>query len=175
MILCANPRLQYLTHKREIDRAVTRVMDRGRYILGEEVKAFESEFAAYIGAKYGIGVGSGTDALHLALAACNIGPGDEVITVSHTAVATVAAIEQAGANPVFVDIESDFFTMDPRKIEKMARKNREQSQKRYEEETKKPSIGATEKRRKELEEVAPDPRYEGADRLFNEMKKKDRH
>ncbi|MFC1578252.1 DegT/DnrJ/EryC1/StrS family aminotransferase [Thermodesulfobacteriota bacterium] len=117
MILCANPRLQYLTHQREIDSAINRVLNSGRYILGEEVKAFESEFAAYIGAKYGIGVGSGTDALHLALAACEIGTGDEVITVSHTAVATVAAIVQAGANPVFVDIESDFFTMDPRKIE----------------------------------------------------------
>ncbi len=64
--------------------------------------------------------------------------------------------------------------MDPRQIEKMARKNREKSQQRYEEESKKPSIGASEKRRKELKEVAPDPRYEGADRLFNEMKKKDR-
>lgn len=64
--------------------------------------------------------------------------------------------------------------VDPRKIEKMARKNREKSQQRYEEETKKPAIGATDKRKKELEEKAPDPRYEGADRLFNEMKKKDR-
>ena len=117
MILCADPRRQYLAHKSEIDSAIAGVLNSGRYILGEEVKAFESEFAAYIGAKYGIGVGSGTDALHLALAACEIGTGDEVITVSHTAVATVAAIEQAGANPVFVDIESDFFTMDPRKIE----------------------------------------------------------
>jgi dTDP-4-amino-4,6-dideoxygalactose transaminase len=116
MILCANPRLQYLARKGEIDGAVMRVLDRGRYILGEEVKALESEFAAYIGVKYGIGVGSGTESLHLALKACEIGVGDEVVTVSHTAVATVAAIEQAGATPVLVDIEPDFFTIDSRKI-----------------------------------------------------------
>jgi len=116
MILCANPHLQYLSRKSEIDRAVKRVMDSGWYILGKEVKAFEAEFSAYIGVKHGVGVGSGTEALHLALRACNIEAGDEVITVSHTAVATVAAIEQSGATPVFVDIEPDFFTMDPRKI-----------------------------------------------------------
>ena len=116
MILCANPRLQYLARKSEIDRAVTRVLERGWYILGEEVKAFEAEFAAYIGVMYGIGVGSGTEGLHLALTACEIGAGDEVITVSHTAVATVAAIEQAGAIPVMVDIEPDFYTIDPSKI-----------------------------------------------------------
>jgi dTDP-4-amino-4,6-dideoxygalactose transaminase len=116
MILCANPRLQYLARKGEIDVAVMRVLDRGRYILGEEVKALESEFAAYIGVEYGIGVGSGTESLHLALKACGIGVGDEVITVSHTAVATVVAIEQAGAIPVMVDIEPDFFTIDSRKI-----------------------------------------------------------
>jgi len=116
MILCANPRLQYLAHKREIDRAVARVLERGCYILGEEVKAFEAEFAAYIGVELGIGVGSGTEGLHLALKACEIGAGDEVVTVSHTAVATVAAIEQAGAIPVMVDIESGFYTIDPSKI-----------------------------------------------------------
>jgi len=116
MILCANPRLQYLARKGEIDGVVMRVLERGRYILGEEVKALESEFAAYIGVEYGIGVGSGTEALHLALKACGIGVGDEVITVSHTAVATVAAIEQAGATPVLVDIEPNFFTIDPEKI-----------------------------------------------------------
>jgi len=116
MILCANPRLQYLAHKDEIDDAIMQVLDRGRYILGEEVEAFEAEFSAYVGKKYGIGVGSGTEGLHLSLIACGIGAGDEVITVSHTAVATVAAIEQAGATPVMVDIEPDFFTIDPQKI-----------------------------------------------------------
>jgi dTDP-4-amino-4,6-dideoxygalactose transaminase len=116
MILCANPRHQYLARKGEINSAVMRVLDRGQYILGEEVKALESEFAAYIGVAHGVGVGSGTEGLHLALRTCGIGVGDEVITVSHTAVATVAAIEQAGAIPVMVDIEPDFFTIDSRKI-----------------------------------------------------------
>ena len=117
MILCSNPHAQYQAHKAEIDLAILRVLDKGRYILGEETKAFESEFATYIGVSYGIGVASGTEALHIALAACGIGPGDEVITVSHTAVATVAAIELAGATPVLVDIEPDYFTLDPDKLE----------------------------------------------------------
>jgi dTDP-4-amino-4,6-dideoxygalactose transaminase len=116
MILCANPRAQYLAYKPEIDEAIQRVLDRGRYILGEEVSNFEVEFASYLGVKHAIGLGSGTEALHVALAACRIGPGDEVITVSHTAVATVAAIELAGATPVLVDIEPDFFTLDPRQL-----------------------------------------------------------
>ncbi len=117
MILCSNPQAQYQAHKGEIDAAIARVLDKGWYILGDEVKAFEAEFAAYIGALYGIGVGSGTEALHLALAACGIGPGDEVITVSHTAVAAVAAIELVGATPVLVDIESQHYTLDPRHLE----------------------------------------------------------
>ena len=117
MILCGNPRAQYETHKAAIDSAVRRVLESGRYILGEEVLAFEREFASYLGVAHAVGVGSGTEALHLALAACGIGEGDEVITVAHTAVATVAAIELAGATPVFIDIEPDFFTLDPSKLE----------------------------------------------------------
>ncbi len=117
MISCANPRVQYLAHQQEIDAAVHRVLERGWYVLGEEVRAFEQEFAAYSGAAYGIGVGSGTEALHLALVSCGIGPGDEVITVSHTAVATVAAIELAGATPVCVDIEPEYYTLDPALLE----------------------------------------------------------
>lgn len=117
MILCGNPKAQYLAHKSSIDAALQAVLDRGRYILGEEVKLFEEEFASYIGCSAGIGVGSGTEALHLALAVCGIGPGDEVITVSHTAVATVAAIELTGATPVFVDIEPDYYTLDPALLE----------------------------------------------------------
>jgi dTDP-4-amino-4,6-dideoxygalactose transaminase len=113
MILCSNPRAQYIAHRTEIDNVVLKVMEQGRYILGEEVQAFEAEFAAYLGVRFAIGVGSGTEALHLALAACGIGPGDEVITVAHTAVATVAAIELCGATPVLVDIEPDYFTLDP--------------------------------------------------------------
>lgn len=117
MILCSNPAAQYRAHKKEIDAAVARVLTKGWYILGDEVKAFEKEFAEYIGVSCGIGVGSGTDAIHLALRACGVGSGDEVVTVSHTAVATVAAIEMAGGMPVLVDIEKDFYTLDPAMLE----------------------------------------------------------
>ncbi len=117
MILCGNPKAQYLSYKEEIDVVLSRVLNSGRYILGKEVDAFEEEFSRYISVAHGIGVGSGTEALHLALSACGIGRGDEVITVAHTAVATVAAIELAGATPVLVDIDSDFYTIDPEKIE----------------------------------------------------------
>ncbi|HEU5239621.1 MAG TPA: DegT/DnrJ/EryC1/StrS family aminotransferase [Pyrinomonadaceae bacterium] len=116
MILCANPKAQYLAHQTEIDEAIRRVLEQGRYILGEEVNQFEAEFAAFVGVQHGIGVGSGTEALHVALAACELGPGDEVITVSHTAVATAAAIELTGATPVLVDIEPDFYTLDPERL-----------------------------------------------------------
>jgi dTDP-4-amino-4,6-dideoxygalactose transaminase len=118
LIPCANPKAQYLAHKQEIDDAVRRVLESGWYILGDEVRAFEEEFAAYLGVSHSIGVGSGTEALHLALAACGIGHGDEVVTVSHTAVATVAAIELAGAKPVFVDIDPVTYTLDPELLEK---------------------------------------------------------
>ncbi len=117
MILCSNPRAQYLAHQAEIDAALQRVLAGGRYILGDEVAAFEAEFAAYVGVRFATGVGSGTEALHLALAACGLGPGDEVITVAHTAVATVAAIELCGATPVLVDIEPDALALDPRHLE----------------------------------------------------------
>lgn len=116
MIPLANPRAQYLSHKNEIDGVISKVLDRGRYVLGDEVDAFESEFSFYTGTHYGIGVGSGTEALHIALRACGVGEGDEVITVSHTAVATVAAIELCGARPVLIDIERDYFTMDPQRL-----------------------------------------------------------
>jgi dTDP-4-amino-4,6-dideoxygalactose transaminase len=109
----ANPRAQYLSHRAEIDQALARVLAGGRYILGDETGAFEAEFAAYLGVAHAVGVGSGTEALHLALRAVGVGPGDEVITVAHTAVATVAAIELCGAIPVLVDIEPDYYTLDP--------------------------------------------------------------
>jgi dTDP-4-amino-4,6-dideoxygalactose transaminase len=118
MIPCSDPHAQYLSYKNEIDKAIRHVVESGWYILGEEVKAFEAEFASYLGIDHGIGVGSGTEALHLAIKACGIGIGDEVITVSHTAVATVSAIELAGATPVFVDIEPDYYTMDPDLLKK---------------------------------------------------------
>ncbi len=117
MIPFSDLKLQYLPIKEEIDAAVERVLTSGWFILGREVEAFEQEFAAYVGAGYGVGVGSGTDALQLALLACEVGPGDEVITVSHTAVATVAAIELTGARPVFVDIDQSSYTMDPSQLE----------------------------------------------------------
>jgi dTDP-4-amino-4,6-dideoxygalactose transaminase len=117
MIACSNPHAQYASHQREIDAAIAAVLARGWYVLGEQVKGFESEFAAYVGADHGIGVGSGTEALHLALRACGVGPGDHVITVSHTAVATVSAIDLCGATPVFVDIEPVHFTMDVARLE----------------------------------------------------------
>lgn len=116
-ILPSNPKANYLAHKDEIDAAIAGVLDSGRYILGQQVTAFENEFAAYIGVRFGIGVGSGTEAIHLALLACGIGAGDEVITVSHTAVATVAAIELCGATPVVVDIDPNTYTIDTNQIE----------------------------------------------------------
>ena len=114
-----NPLAGYLAHQQEIDEAIARVLRGGWYILGQETATFEEEFAAFVGVSHGIGVGNGTDALELALRACGIGdrPDDEVITVSHTAVATVAAIELAGATPVFVDIDPNTYTMDVLQIE----------------------------------------------------------
>lgn len=113
MITCANPSAQFRSYQAEIEAAVVRVMRSNRYILGTEVEALESEFANYIGTASAIGVANGTDALELAIRALGIGPGDEVITVSHTAVATVAAIEAAGAVPVLVDVEPKFYTLNP--------------------------------------------------------------
>src|SRR5436305_14825029 len=108
-----DPRAAYLEQKAEIDTAIMQVLESGQYILGRAVERFESEFAAYLGLAHGIGCASGTDALELALRACGIGEGHLVFTVSHTAVATVAAIERAGAKPVLVDIEPGGFAMDP--------------------------------------------------------------
>jgi dTDP-4-amino-4,6-dideoxygalactose transaminase len=88
------------------------VLERGRYILGEQTEAFEEEFAKYVGCMAGVGVASGTDALVLALRACGVGAGDEVITVPHTAVATVAAIELCGAKPVLVDVDQESLCID---------------------------------------------------------------
>lgn len=116
MILCANPAAQFHSYQAEIEQAIHRVLEGGRYILGPELGALEQEFAAYIGTGHTIGVANGTDALELALRALEIGPGDEVITVSHTAVATVAAIEAAGAVPVMVDVDPEFYTLDPRQL-----------------------------------------------------------
>lgn len=105
VIPMTNLAAQYAADQVQIMAAVERVLESGWYILGREVAAFEQEFAAYCGAAQCIGVASGTDAVALALKSCGVQAGDEVITVSHTAVATVAAIEQIGAVPVFVDID----------------------------------------------------------------------
>lgn len=112
-----DPKAGYLTYQAEIDSAIQRVLNSGWYIQGREVDAFEKEFAAYIEVHHAIGVASGTDALELSLRACDVEPGDLVFTVSHTAVATVAAIELAGATPVLVDIDPVTYTMDPNCLE----------------------------------------------------------
>jgi dTDP-4-amino-4,6-dideoxygalactose transaminase len=112
-----DPKAGYLAHQVEIDAAVHRVLESGWYILGRELKAFEQAFAAYVGVSHAMGVGNGTDALELALRACGVGPGDLVFTVSHTAVATVAAIELVGATPVLVDIDPVTYTLDPNSFE----------------------------------------------------------
>ena len=113
----ANPYLENQKLEEEIVSAVSRVVKSGTYILGEEVHAFEREFASYLNVSYAIGVGSGTDAIFLSLVACGIGPGHEVILPSHTAVATAAAVVMTGAIPIFADIEKDFFTLDPNSVE----------------------------------------------------------
>lgn len=113
MILCSNPLAQYLSQKEEIRAAIDRVLEGGNYIFGPEVESFERSFAAYCGADHAVGVNSGTDALIFALRAMDIEPGDEVITVSHTALATVAAILATGATPVLVDVDPAYYTMDP--------------------------------------------------------------
>jgi dTDP-4-amino-4,6-dideoxygalactose transaminase len=109
---------QYRALKSEIDAAVLQVLDNAQFILGPAVTAFEKDFAAYCHTADAVGVNSGTSALHLALLAAGVGPGDEVITVPYTFVATVAAIEYAGATPVFVDVEPRYWTMDPAQVER---------------------------------------------------------
>jgi dTDP-4-amino-4,6-dideoxygalactose transaminase len=118
MISWASPGAQYLAHRDEIQAAISRVLESGLYILGEEVESFESAFANYCGAGHAVGVGSGTDALILALKALDIGPGDEVVTVSHTALATAAAIIATGATPVLIDVDPNYYTLDPAGLEK---------------------------------------------------------
>ncbi|MCI0696928.1 DegT/DnrJ/EryC1/StrS family aminotransferase [candidate division KSB1 bacterium] len=108
---------QYRALQSAVDIAVRRVFERAWFILGEEGQRFEEEFASYLGAKHGINVGSGTEALHLALLACGVEPGDEVITVSNTAVPTISAISFANAIPKLVDIDPATFTMDVNKLE----------------------------------------------------------
>jgi len=117
MIPLLDLKAQYREIKPEIDVAIARVIDGAQFVLGPEVAAFEERFAAYCGVRHCIALNSGTSALHLALLAAGIGPGDEVITVSMTFVATTAAILYCGATPILVDVDPDSWTMDPNLIE----------------------------------------------------------
>lgn len=117
VIACLRPAAQYGAYAREIDQAIRRVLDSGRYVLDGEVAAFERAFAAYVGVGHAVGVGSGTDALFLSLKALGVGAGDEVVTVSMTALATVAAVRMTGATPVLVDVDPVSRTMAPAGLE----------------------------------------------------------
>lgn len=117
MIPLMNIERQYEIIKKELDEATIRVLSSGKYIMGENVKEFEKEFSEYMEVKYAIGVGNGTDALVIALRACGIKAGDEVITCAMSFFATAEAISSVGAIPVFVDCTSDTYTIDASKIE----------------------------------------------------------
>ena len=117
MIPFVDLKSQYLSIKPEVDAAIQGILNSCQFTLGSEVVAFEQEFAAYSGAQIGIGVNTGTSALHLALLAAGVGHGDEVITVPFTFVATVSAIDYTGATPVFVDIDPSTYTMDVTALE----------------------------------------------------------
>jgi dTDP-4-amino-4,6-dideoxygalactose transaminase len=117
-----DPRAGYLAQQTAIDAAIARVLGGGLYILGNEVEAFEAVFADFIGVAHTVGCANGTDAIELALRACNIGAGDLVFTVSHTAVATIAAIERAGATPVLIDVEPSSYTMAPQELSRVLRR-----------------------------------------------------
>ncbi|MCJ7664658.1 MAG: DegT/DnrJ/EryC1/StrS family aminotransferase, partial [Desulfobacterales bacterium] len=112
---------QYGRIEEEVLSATKGVYKKGRFILGEEVSAFEKEFAQYCGVRYGVGVASGTDALYLALKAVGIGRGDAVITVANSFIATALAISFTGATPLFVDIDPETYTMDPNARERFLR------------------------------------------------------
>ena len=108
---------QYSSIKDEIDQAIERVIRNSHFILGPELESFEKAIASYLDVNYAIGVASGTDALYLALLACGIGPGDEVVTTPFTFIATAETIAKCGAKPLFVDIEPGTYTIDPERIE----------------------------------------------------------
>lgn len=117
MIPFLDLKAQYASIKLEVDAAIQKVLESCQFTLGSEVAAFEEEFASYSGSAHGIGVNSGTSALHLSLLAAGIGPGDEVITVPFTFVASAAAIHYTGAKPIFVDIDPRTYTMDGTALE----------------------------------------------------------
>ncbi|MBW8831852.1 MAG: DegT/DnrJ/EryC1/StrS family aminotransferase [Burkholderiales bacterium] len=117
MIPFIDLKAQYREVKEEVNAAIQGVLDTCQFTLGSEVLAFEQEFADYCSAKHGVGVNTGTSALHLALLAAGVGPGDEVITVPFTFVATISAIDYTGATPVLIDIDPVTFTMDAKALE----------------------------------------------------------
>ena len=114
----SNPTAQYTSKKKEINYAIKKVLNSSNYILGKNVKKFENDFSNFIGTKYSIGVANGTDAIEIALKAINISKGDEVISVAHTALASIAGIILAGAKPVLVDVNKDDFTIKVEDIKK---------------------------------------------------------
>lgn len=117
MVPFVDLKAQYRAIEREIVPAVTRVLESASFVLGEEVRLFEQEFATYCNARHAVAVNTGASALHLTLLAAGVGPGDEVITVPNTFVATVAAIDYTGARAVLVDIDPDSFNIDPNRLE----------------------------------------------------------
>src|SRR5688500_17644426 len=118
MIPFVDLRAQYRQLKPEIEAAIGRVLENAQFVLGPAVDGFEREFSAYCDVHHTVALNTGTSALHVALLAAGVRPGDEVITVPFTFVATVAAIEYAGAKPVFVDIDASYYTMDPSAVER---------------------------------------------------------
>ena len=119
MIPFSDPSASYRAHKKEIDEAIHKVLNSGWFVLGKEVEDFETEFAAFHGENFhAVGVANGTDAIALCLRSLGLGRNDEIITASHTAVATVAGVEQAGCKPVFADIDSGSRCIDPSSIKK---------------------------------------------------------
>ena len=124
MILQADPGRSYFVMKEKIDSAVKRVLESAWYVLGKENSAFEKSFAQYVGSNYCLGVANGTDAVEIILRALNIGNGDMVATVGNTAVATVSAVERAGAQVRFVDIEPHKFTMSASSLEELLTKEK---------------------------------------------------
>lgn len=114
---------QHADIRNEIDQAMSRVVDKGDFILGKDVVEFEKEFAGFCHTRYAVGVASGTAALFLALESLGIGEGDEVIVPAFTFIATALAVSYTGAKPVFVDIEEDTYNLDPKKIQKAVTKN----------------------------------------------------
>ena len=112
-----DPKREYIIHKKNIDSGIQDVLNHGLFINGPEVKELEKQLSNFVGVKHCIGVSNGTDALKLALLALDIGDGDEVITVAHSWISTAEVIPLVGAKPVFVDIESDTFNINPSKME----------------------------------------------------------